>query len=86
MYESAHDKTYKVAREPSEDSDQTGHPPSLIRVFAVRMKKLGSLATHWAHSEDWSDSGCPVWSESPLGANAEQVDADQIYVAAMWTQ
>ena len=26
----------------------------LIRVFAVHMK-LGSLATHWAHSEDWSD-------------------------------
>ena len=26
---------------PSKDSDQPGHPPSLIRVFAVRMKK------HW---------------------------------------
>ena len=24
---------------PSEDSDQPGHPPSLIRVFAVRMRK-----------------------------------------------
>ena len=24
---------------PSEDSDQPGHPPRLIRVFAVRMKK-----------------------------------------------
>ena len=24
---------------PSEDSDQSGHPPSLISVFAVRMKK-----------------------------------------------
>ena len=24
---------------PSEDSDQPGHSPSLIRVFAVRMKK-----------------------------------------------
>ena len=24
---------------PSEDSDQPGHPPSLTRVFAVRMKK-----------------------------------------------
>ena len=37
---------------PSEDSDQPGHPPSLIRVFTVRIKKLGSLATHWAHSKD----------------------------------
>ena len=37
---------------PSEDSDQPGHPPSLIRVFAVRMKKAWSLATHRAHSKD----------------------------------
>ena len=29
------DKTNKVACAPSEDSDQPGHPPSLIRVFAV---------------------------------------------------
>ena len=33
------DKTNKMACAPSEDSDQPGHPPSLIRVFAVRMKK-----------------------------------------------
>ena len=37
---------------PIEDSDQPGHPPSLIRVFAVRMKKPWSLSTHWAHSEN----------------------------------
>ena len=29
---------------PSEDSDQPGHPPSLIRVFAVRMKKAWTLS------------------------------------------
>ena len=47
---------------PSEDSDQPGHPPSLTRVFAVRMKKawvlsyplsaqqrLWSLSLRWAH-------------------------------------
>ena len=28
----------------SEDSDQPGHPPSLIRVFAVRMKKVWVLS------------------------------------------
>ena len=38
-YEPLHDKTNKMAYAPSEDSDQPGHPPSLIRVFAVRMKK-----------------------------------------------
>ena len=30
-----HVKTNKVTCAPSEDSDQLGHPPSLIRVFAV---------------------------------------------------
>ena len=39
VYEPAHDKTYKMACGPSEDSDQPGHPPSLIRAFVVRMKK-----------------------------------------------
>ena len=44
---------------PREDADQPGHPPSLIRVFAVRMKK------HWVLSyplsaqrrlwSDWAD-------------------------------
>ena len=38
------DKTNKMACAPSEDSDQPGHPPSLIRVFAVRMKKVGVLS------------------------------------------
>ena len=30
------DKTNKMADAPSEDSDQPGHPSSLIRVFAGR--------------------------------------------------
>ena len=38
-FEPQHDKTNKMTCAPSEDSDQPGHPPSLIRVFAVRMKK-----------------------------------------------
>ena len=35
IFEPAHDKTTKIACWLSEDSDQLGHPPSLIRVFAV---------------------------------------------------
>ena len=38
-YEPQHDKTNNVTCAPSKDSDQPGHPPSLIRVFAVRMKE-----------------------------------------------
>ena len=34
-------KNNKMTYAPSKDSDQPGHPPSLIRVFGVRMKK------HW---------------------------------------
>ena len=37
LFEPPHDKTSKMACAPSEDSDQPGHPPSLIRVFAVRL-------------------------------------------------
>ena len=49
---------------PSEDSDQPGHPPILIRVFAVRMKNknkkpwvlsypLGAQRRLWS---DWADA------------------------------
>ena len=39
-----------------EDSDQPGHPPSLIRVFAVRMKKAWVLSyTLSAQRRLWSD-------------------------------
>ena len=40
---------------PSEDSDQPGHPPSPIRVFAVRMKKHWALNYLLSASEDRSD-------------------------------
>ena len=36
LYEPARDKTNILTCAPSEDSDQLGHLPSLIRVFAVR--------------------------------------------------
>ena len=51
-----------MACAPSEDSDQPGHPPSLIRVFAVCMKKAwvltypfsadaqADLSLCWAHT------------------------------------
>ena len=42
--EPRHDKTNKVACAPSEDSDQPGHLPSLIRVFAVQLKKAKILS------------------------------------------
>ena len=58
-----------MACAPSEDSDQPGHPPSQIRIFAVRMKKAWVLS--YPHSEDsvltgrmprliWVFAGCTV--------------------------
>ena len=45
---------------PSEDSDQSGHPPSLIRVFAVRMKKPWVLSYPMSPQQrlwsDWADA------------------------------
>ena len=37
-------RTNKMTCVPSEDSDQSGHPPSLIKVFAVRMIKAWVLS------------------------------------------
>ena len=55
---------------PNEDSDQPGHPPSLIRVFAVRMKKAWvrsfslsaqrRLWSDWADAQIWVIAGCIV--------------------------
>ena len=35
-HEPEHDNTNKMAYAPSKDSDQSAHPRSLIRIFAVR--------------------------------------------------
>ena len=43
-FEPPHDKTNKMVRALSEDSEQPGHPPSLITVFAVHMKKAWVLS------------------------------------------
>ena len=63
-YELLHDKTNKTNCVPSEDSDQPGNLPSLIRVFAVPMKKHWALnyllSAQWSL---WSDGWMPrlVW-------------------------
>ena len=39
IFEPQHNKTNKMTGASSEDSDQPGHPSSLIRVFTVGMKE-----------------------------------------------
>ena len=54
--EPPHDKTNKMACAPSEDSDQPGHLPSLITVFAIRLKKAWVLGyPPSAQRRLWSD-------------------------------
>ena len=56
IFEPPHDKTDKMACAPREDPDQPGLPPSLIRVFAVRMKKAWVLSYPLsAQRRLWSD-------------------------------
>ena len=68
-----HDKTNKMACAPSEDSDQPGHLPSLIRVFAVRMMKAWTLSYPLSAQRrlwsDWADAMADLslrWAHMPF--------------------
>ena len=70
-FEPRYDKTNKMACAPSEDSDQPGHSPSLIRDFAVRMKKAWvlsySLSAQRRLWSDWADAQADLslrWAHS----------------------
>ena len=73
QFELSHDKTNKMICAPSEEADQHGHPPSLIRVFDVRMKKhwalsylLSALRRLWS---DWADVQADLsirWAQKTL--------------------
>ena len=71
VIEPPHDKTNKIACAPRGDSDQPGHLPSLIRVFAVHLKKawvLGyPLSTQRRLWSDWADAQADLslrWAHS----------------------
>ena len=58
---------------PSEDSDQPGHPPSLIRVFTVHMKKAWTLSYPLSAQRrlwsDWADAQADLslrWAHSHI--------------------
>ena len=72
-YEPHRDKTNKMVCAPSEDSDQSGHPPSLIRVFAVLMKKAKALSYPLCAQRrlwsDWADAQADLslrWAHMPF--------------------
>ena len=64
LFEPPYDKTKKMVCALKEDSDQPRHPPSLIRVFAVRMKKAWVLSYPLRTQRRLIRlGGCPDWSE-----------------------
>ena len=66
--EPRYDKTNKMIYAPSEDSDQHGHPPSLIRLRCRPEAKLGlKLPIERTVKTLIRLGGCPGWSESSLG-------------------
>ena len=71
--EPPHNKNNEMACAPSADSDQPGHPPSLIRVFAVSLKKAWVLSYPLSVKRrlwsDWADAQPDLslrWAHMPL--------------------
>ena len=54
-YEPRLDKTNKVTGRPAKTQFSLGIRQVWSESSMSAWRKLGSLATHWAHSEDWSD-------------------------------
>ena len=64
-----HDKINKMTCEPCEDSDQPGHPPSLISLHCPHEETLGpQLPIQCTAKTPIRLGGCPGLSESLLGA------------------
>ena len=63
-FESRHDKTNKMSVHLAKTRISLGIRPVWSESLLSAWRNLGSLATHWVHSED---SG---WSESSLGAHS----------------
>ena len=53
--EPPYDKTNKVSVHPAKTQISLGIRPVWSESSLSAWRKLGSLATYWAHSEDWSD-------------------------------
>ena len=70
-YEPPHDKTNKMSVRPAKTQISLGIRPVWSETSLSAWWKLGSIATHRAHSEDFGQTGrIPSWSESLLGAQS----------------
>ena len=78
--EPPHDKTNKMACVLSKDSDQPGNVPSLIRVFAVCMKKAWVLSYPLsAQRRLWSD-----WADAQADLSLRWVHSHFVGLVMRW--
>ena len=68
--EPPHDKTNNVVLRPVKTQISLGTRPVWSESSLSAWKILGSLATHWAHSEYSDRTGHPGWFSSSLGAHS----------------
>ena len=86
--EPRHDKTNKMICAPGEDSDQPGHPPSQIRVSAVRLKQnlvlsypLSAQRRLWS---DWADAQADLslrWAQKSFWGGSKCFFLESTYAA-----
>ena len=88
-FEPVHDKTNKVTVRPAKTWISLGIRPVWSESSLSAWIKLGSLATQWAHSEDWSD-----WMDAQANLSLRWADrsyywfchalADKLSMCALW--
>ena len=67
VYEPRHDKTNKVIVRPAKTQISLGIRQVWSESSLTAWRNLGSLATYWAHSEDWADAKAdliPRWAHT----------------------
>ena len=66
VFEPRHDKTNKMSVRPAKTQNSLGIHPVWSESSLLAWRKLGSLATHWAHSEDSDQTGRMGFAQSDL--------------------
>ena len=78
-FEPPHDKTNKMTVHPAKTQISLGIRPVWSESSLSAWRKLGSLATHWAYSEDWSD-----WADAQADLSLRWVHTHFVGFVTRW--
>ena len=78
-FEPPHDKTNKITVRPSKTQISLDISPVWSESSLSAWKKLTCLATHWAHSEDWSD-----WANAQADLSLRWEHSDFVGFVMRW--